>query len=74
MLNRYEIIGFLLMVLGFFLSIIIIGIPIMLLGWFVMIYGLIWRILGFIPGGRQYPAKLKQLFIQWYSPYFRKKV
>lgn len=73
-LNKFTIIGIVIIVLGFFLTPILIGFPIMVIGFLIGDFGIVYGIVKAVPGLEDRVKKLFIMIKESYKPYFRKEV
>jgi hypothetical protein len=66
-LNKFLVIGFILLVLGFLLIPILIGIPIFMLGVLLFVFGVFISILSIFPGGKNLVSEYEKLFLRMFS-------
>lgn len=74
LLNKFTIIGIVIIVLGFFLSPIFIGFPIMMIGFLIGDFGIVYGIIKMVPGLDNKFKKLFKMIKESYKPYFRSGV
>jgi hypothetical protein len=63
-LNRYIVVGFLMLVAGFFLIPFLIGIPIFMIGSVLFIIGVMISLVSMLPGGNKIVLAYKGMFSQ----------
>lgn len=72
-LNKYTLIGILLMIVGVILTPIWIGIPILVFGFLIADFGIIYYIIKKIPGAEDKVKDIFKMIKKSYEPYFKKK-
>jgi len=71
-LNKFTIIGIVIIVLGIFLTPIFIGFPIMMIGFLIGDVGIIYGVVRNVPGLEDKTRKFFTMIKELYKPYFRK--
>ena len=66
-INKFLVIGFILLVLGFLLTPILIGIPILMIGSLVFVVGVMIYLARILPGGDKIVSSFENLFSQMWS-------
>lgn len=73
-LNKYTLIGIVLIIIGIPLSVIWIGIPILMIGFLIGDFGIIYGIIRKVPGLEDKFRKIFKMIKDSYKPYFRSGV
>jgi hypothetical protein len=66
-MNKFLVVGFILLVLGFLLIPILIGIPIFMLGVLLFAFGVFISMLNIFPGGRYIVSEYEKMFSRMFS-------
>jgi hypothetical protein len=66
-LNKFLVVGFILLVLGFLLIPILIGIPIFMLGVLLFVFGVFISMLSIFPGGKNLVSEYEKMFSRMFS-------
>jgi hypothetical protein len=66
-LNKFIVIGFILLILGFLLTPILIGIPILMIGSFLFVIGVMMSFANLLPGGNTIVSSYKNMFSQMWE-------
>jgi len=66
-LNKFLLIGFILLILGFILAPVLIGIPIIMIGSLIFVTGVMISFAGMFPGGNKVVGAYRSMFSQMWE-------